>query len=450
MPRDIQTHIFPNGFRLIHETPANKLGICALHVFVNFGSAHENDETRGMAHFIEHMCFKGTKHIPNPLNIFKKQDNIGGVFNAYTHQRFTAYVSKLNNDEIEHCLDLFAEMMLHSSFPVNPLKKEEHVVIEECLRSEDDAASVLADDNITILFEGSSFQYHIDHISYHKKLYQYKSVVDLYHLFYRPENMVMSIVTEIPFHTILKMVEKSQYTKTKLMKKTDQLQLRRHMLYFTTNKPYGSIRYHLHEKKNTETTHVSISFNTCNQDNEDKYIIDILRHILAGTFGNKLFILLREENGLTYKSDCLTEYNEYSGVITLYAQLNKKKVIKNGNNPGLIPLLIGFLNHLIKYGVTTEEFNIAKKNKKSKLKLELESLESQAMHNGREWLLYGNADEIVPIKNYYDVYFKSITRKQVHNIIKKYIKKESMVVSMVGPDLPEQTVVDRECKKLIA
>jgi hypothetical protein len=372
------------------------------------------------------------------------------VFNAYTHQRFTTYVSKLNNDEIEHCVDLFAEMMLHSSFPVSPLKKEEHVVIEECLRSEDDAASVLADDNITILFEGSSFQYPIDHISYHKKLYQYKSVVDLYHLFYRPENMIMSIVTEIPFHTILKMVEKSQYTKTNPMKKTDQLQLRKHMLYFTTNKPYGNIRYHLHEKKNTETTHVSISFNTCNQDNEDKYIIDILKHILAGTFGNKLFILLREENGLTYKSDCLTEYNEYSGVITLYAQLNKKKVIKNGQNPGLIPLLIGFLNHLIQYGVTTEEFNIAKKNKKSKLKLELESLESQAKHNGREWLIYGNADEIVPIKNYYDVYFKSITRKQVHNIIKKYIKKESMVVSMVGPDLPEQTVVDRECKKLIA
>jgi predicted Zn-dependent peptidase len=449
MPREIQTHIFPNGFRLIHETPSNKLGICALHVFVNFGSAYENDETRGMAHFIEHMCFKGTKHIPNPLNIFKRQDNIGGVFNAYTYQRYTVYVSKLNNDEIEHCVDLFAEMMLHSSFPANPLKKEEHVVIEECLRSEDDGASVLENNNTVILFEGSSFQYPIDHISYHKKLYQHKSVVDLYRLFYRPENMVMSIVTEIPFHTILKMVEKSQYTNNRPLTKSDQLRLRKHGLYFTTNQPYGNIRYNLHNKKNTETTHASISFTTCNQESDDKYTFEILKHILSGTFGNKLFILLREENGLTYTSACLAEYNEYSGVITIYAQVNKKKVIKNGSAPGLVPLLIGFLNDLIKYGVTTEELNIAKKNKKSKLKLELESLENQARHNGREWLIYGNADEIVPIKNYYDVYFKSITRKQVHDVIKKYIKKESMVVCMVGPDLPSEKTVDRECRKLI-
>jgi predicted Zn-dependent peptidase len=221
------------------------------------------------------------------------------------------------------------------------------------------------------------------------------------------------------------------------------------MLYFTDNKPCGNIRYHLRNKKNTETTHASISFNTCNQDNEDKYTLEILKHILSGTFGNKLFILLREENGLTYRSDCSTEYNEYSGVITIYAQVNKTKVIKNGQKPGLIQLLIGFLNDLIKHGVTAEELNIAKKNKKSKLKLELESLENQATHNGHEWLIHGNADEIVPIKNYYDVYYKSITRKQIHDIIKKYIKKESMVVAMVGPDLPTETIVNRECVRLI-
>jgi predicted Zn-dependent peptidase len=449
MPRDLQTHIFPNGFRLIHESPANKLGICSIQVFVNFGSAHETDESRGMAHFIEHMCFKGTKHIPNPLNIFKKQDNIGGAFNAYTNQRYTVYVSKLSNEEIEPCIDLFADMMLYSTFPTGPLKTEERVVIEECLRYEDDGASVLTNDNTTILFEGTSFGYPIDHISYHKKLYQPKSVVDLYHLFYRPENMIMSIVTEIPFHTILKIVERSHYIKMKPLKKTEQIQLRKHMLYFTENKPCGNIRYHLRNKKNTETTHASISFNTCNQDNEDKHTLEILKHILSGTFGNKLFILLREENGLTYRSDCSTEYNEYSGVITIYAQVNKTKVIKNGQKPGLIQLLIGFLNDLIKHGVTAEELNIAKKNKKSKLKLELEDSECQATHNGNDWILYGNADEIVPIKNYYDVYYKSITRKQIHDIIKKYIKKDSMVVAMVGPDLPTESVVNKECVRLL-
>jgi predicted Zn-dependent peptidase len=123
--------------------------------------------------------------------------------------------------------------------------------------------------------------------------------------------------------------------------------------------------------------------------------------------------------------------------------------MKNGVKPGVVELIIGLLNQLIKHGVTTEELNIAKRNKKAKLKLELASLENQATYNGREWLLHGNADEIVPIKHYYDTYFKSVTRKQIHDIIKKYIKKDSMVVCMVGPDLPSQTTLDRECMKLM-
>lgn len=448
MPRDIQTHVFPNGFRVIHERPGNKLGICALQVLVDLGSAYETDETRGMVHFIEHMCFKGTKHIPNPLNIFKRQDNIGGSFNAYTNQRFTVYVSMIENSDIDACTNLLAEMMLFSIFPVVGFKKEEQVVIEECLRIEDDAESVLKDDTTTVLFEGSSFEFPVDHISYHKKKYQSSNVVDFYHMFYRPENMMMSIVTDVPFHTILKMVESSFYAKMK-PKKSSSIELKKHLLYYTSHPEHSKIRYHLREKKNVETVHVTISFPTCNQNNEDKYVIEMLKHILSGTFGNKLAILLREENGLTYTSRCFSEENEFSGYISIYAQVNKTKIMKNDKKPGIIELIIGLLNQLIRYGVTTEELNIAKRNKRAKLKLELASLENQATYNGREWLLYGNADEIVPIKHYYDTYFKSITRKHIHDIVKKYIKKESMVVCMVGPDLPIETVVDRECKKLI-
>ena len=448
MPRDIQTHIFPNGFRLIHESPGNKLGICALQVLVNLGSAYENCDTRGMVHFIEHMCFKGTKQTPNPLHIFKKQDNIGGSFNAYTHQRFTVYVSMIENEDINACVNLLAEMMLFSTFPSIRFKKEEQVVIEECLRQEDTAESVLADDTTGILFEGSSFEFPVDHISYHKKKYKFSDVVDFYHLFYRPENMIMSIVTEVPFHTILKMVDSSLYAKIK-PKKATSTELRKHLLYYTSTHPGSNIRYNLHKKSNFETVHFTISFPTCNHENEDKYTIEMLKHILSGTFGNKLAILFREENGLTYTSKCLTEENEFSGYISIYAQINKTKIMKNGAKPGIIELTVGLLNDLIKHGVTSEELNVAKRNKKAKLKLELASLETQATYNGREWLLYGNADEIVPIKHYYDVYFKSITRKQIHDIIKKYIKKESMVVCMVGPDLPSEAILDKECRKLI-
>jgi predicted Zn-dependent peptidase len=448
MPRDIQTHIFPNGFRLIHESPSNKLGICALQVFVDFGSAHETDETRGMAHFIEHMCFKGTKHFPNPLNVFKKQDNIGGTFNAFTNQRYTVYISKLKNEELNTCISLFAEMMLYSEFRPIYTKMEQHIVIEECLRSEDDASSVLLNDSLTLLYEGSSFQYPIDHISYHKKKYNHRSLVDLYHLFYRPENMIMSVVTEIPFHTIVRYLQESQYVNIRL-KKPNLSDVNKHRIFYSPMVRTSSIRYHLHEKKNAETTHISLFFSTCDQSNEDKHTLELLKHVLGGTFGNKLFILLREENGLTYNSKCFSDYNEFSGYISLYVQVNKIKVMKNGNKPGVLGLLIGLLNQLLKHGITLEELNIAKRNKDGIIKLALESLDNQAEHNGKEWLLYRNADEIVPIKHYYKTFYKDITRKEIHNVIKKYIKKESMMVCMVGPNLPSQNLVDAECKRIV-
>jgi predicted Zn-dependent peptidase len=273
-------------------------------------------------------------------------------------------------------------------------------------------------------------------------------VLEFYHLFYRPENMMMSIVTDISFHTILKMIESSFYAKLK-SKKLNTIEQRKHLLYYTSHEEYSKIRYHLREKKNFETVHITISFPTCNQLDEDKYVIEMLKHILSGTFGNKLAILLREENGLTYTSKCFSEENEFSGYISIYAQLNKTKIMKNGAKPGIIELIIGLLNHLIRHGVTREELNIAKRNKKAKLKLELASLENQAIYNVREWLLRGNADEIVPLKHYYDTYYKSVSMKQIHDIIKKYIKKESMVVSMVGPDLPSEAVLNKECMKLM-
>ena len=444
----LETYTFKNGFRVIHQKPNNKLGVCAIQVFLNFGSAHETDDTRGMAHFIEHMCFKGTKTIPIPTDLFIKQDNAGGTFNANTNQRYTAYVCKIIDQDIANTIPLLANMMLHSTFVKKEFVKEENVVIEECLRSADNPVDLLEDDSASIVYDGSSYQHSIDKLAYHRKKYNYATVVDLYRLFYRPDNMILSIVSDVPFRTILNIVAKSDYAKSCGYSKKDLLDKRRHILYYSIPAP-REIQYNFHEKPGLNTTHVKISFITCNQFHEDRYVLNMLEHVLGGLFGSKLSILLREKNGLTYTSTSNTEYHEHSGDISIYAQVNKHKVIRNGDKPGLLPLIIWLLNDLIKHGVTAEELSVAKRNKKAKLHLALDGLETQAEYNGKEWLLLQDPEKIIPINKIYDVRFKPVTRTQIHGVLRKYIKKNMMTVCFVGEEFPSRDVIDRECRKLM-
>lgn len=139
-----QSFTFPNGFRVIHERPRNRLGISALQVFVDFGSAHES--VRGSAHFIEHMCFKGTRDFPSYSDLFLQQHRLGNMFNAITDQRYTVYTCKVNDEDLYTAIHLLSSMMLESTFPQKDFVSEERVVIEECLRSDDDGEVLVQQD----------------------------------------------------------------------------------------------------------------------------------------------------------------------------------------------------------------------------------------------------------------------------------------------------------------
>jgi len=94
----IKIHTFPNGFRLIHEISKNKLPLTSIDAYCDLGSIYEKPNMRGVSHFIEHMCFKGTKKIPYSKDIFKQYDETGGYLNASTYKRYTIYTLKCHDD----------------------------------------------------------------------------------------------------------------------------------------------------------------------------------------------------------------------------------------------------------------------------------------------------------------------------------------------------------------
>ena len=109
----IQTYEFPNGFRVIYEKSKSSLPISSLFTFCDAGSVYETENLRGVSHFIEHMCFKGTKKIPKSKDIFMHYDKIGAEFSAFTVQRYTCYTVKCIDEKIDQSIQIVSDIIIY-------------------------------------------------------------------------------------------------------------------------------------------------------------------------------------------------------------------------------------------------------------------------------------------------------------------------------------------------
>jgi predicted Zn-dependent peptidase len=439
----IQTYIFPNGFRIIHEKPKNNLPISSVQLFCDVGSVHEDDSVRGASHFIEHMCFKGTKKFPKSKDILIQFDRIGADFNAYTDKRLTCYHVKCGDDYVKNSIHLISDMLMNSTFVKNEYNKEYKVVVEENIKNENDPDVILEENLDKLLYKGSSYEFEIDNLRYHKKRLDYNAVLEYYHSFYIPSRFVLSINTNISFDTIQQIVLKSQFMKKKSIFIDD---LNKRTISFVIT-PQLKPQYYLHKKTGIITNLVSIGFRTCPHSSKDKYALNLLKKMLNGLSG-RLSMILREENGLTYSSHADTDYYEHLGDFILSAETDYKKLIKNGSGKGVLPLLIDLICNLKKNGVSDEELSVAKNSKRETMNLKLEDCYNAAEHNGKDYLIYGHSKQIIPYDKIYETCYKNITKKDIHEVACKYFKPECMSICIVGETLPSQSMVEKICNHI--
>ena len=453
----IKTFTFPNGFRLIYETAKHNKPVSTIYAFCDLGSIYENDDIRGVSHFIEHMCFKGTQKIPQSKDIFKQYDKIGAFFNAFTEKQFTCYTIKTQNEFVNSCISILSDMMLNSVFNKKEFTKELKVVVEENVRNSDDSENIVYDMMSKLLYKDSSYEYPIDTIEYHyKNSLQYDDVVDVYKLFYRPNRMVMSVISTIPFTSIVNAIKRTFFIRTKIpdltvpsnacINITDKTNP-----FYINNKcvEQTKIQYNMLSKKGVNASSVMIGFRTCSQYSNDKYILNLLNKIIGGTMGSRLFMILREQNGLTYSSNSNVEYFDNFGSFTIFAETDHSKLIYNNNktSQGVIPLIISLLHDLIQNGITQTELTLIKGNVKGKNTINLDD-DTLAEYNGTQMMLYCKS-KMVPYTKMYDTFYKNITVSQINAIIRTYITKERMSVCLVGGEhLPSLKIIQRECEKI--
>ena len=443
-------HTFPNGLRMIYEKSSSPYPISSIQMICDLGSVYETDNIRGVSHFIEHMCFKGTPQLEY-IDLYKEFDNNGAYLNAYTTKRFTNYVIQCQDSDVKELIKIGADMLLNSLFNKREFEKELKVIIEEKIKDSDDTENsiyVLIDQT---LYKGTPYENPIDSLEYHKKgSLLYKDVLEIYKLFYQPHNIILSVVTNLSISTVIRYIESSVFMKKPASKiSISQLNQRKcipHLPGVSQTTP----QYIITPLNQSSATYLTIVFRTCSQYSSDKYVLDLLEKILGGYFSSKLYILLREHNGLTYSSSTDTQYYENLGDFKMSAITDHTKLIRNGKQKGVLLLIIDMINQIIKNGVSDEELILVKNYIKGKRIMDMKDTKKACFHNAEYMLLYSNTNEYVPYKNVYDAYYKTITREQIHSIIQKYFKKENMTVFIAGQYTPSLATIQKECEKIVA
>lgn len=441
-----ETYVYENGFRLIYEKTHINTTQISINVFCDIGSIHEPEKTddsnslRGAAHFIEHMCFKGTRAIRNTHALSLVFDKSGAFLNAFTDRRYTCYYVTGLCDQASKYINTLGDMLLNSVFDKHEYEKEHDVVREEMTKDADDAELTVLENADRVLYAGSTFANPVDLLKYHTgpNALKHADVLHFYNQYYVPSRFILSICSTKSFAEIKRCVDASQFAKSHKKPVTPVAPL---ILGIT---PQTSVQYRIVKQSGITPTHICIGFRTCAINNADKYCLKILKNVLSETMNARLFFILREDNGLSYTSNAMCDYFEHMGDFKIYAECDNTKVFKNGRGLGVFPLLTQMIEDLVKNGIHNNELSIVKRYLEGKMKMKSENCDVISKHNGKT-ALFG----LTQI-TYADVYKKCIEPLSKHTIdaiIRKYFRCENMTVSVISSSA--EVVKQKKYEKIV-
>jgi len=317
-------------------------------------------------------------------------------------------------------------------FKEKEYRMEKPVLLEEILVSSDDANTILFKETDRFLYKGSPYSEPVDDIEYHRLssvAREYKETLDYYHTYYQPHNVVVSIVTNDSFGKVKKIMSNTFFSKETQWNN----RIPRMIQTLPTLPTDNHITYKVLEKKGMESQHLCITFRTCLHENVDRYPLNLLSQIVGGSMSSRISLILREQNGLNYESECFTDYVKIGGEFNIYAVLNPAKLIYNNNKhkKGVLPLLIDLVKELILHGITKEELDIAKGNYKGKLVLQQKHIKNVSEYNGIQHAVYENEPFIL----YDDIYercYEKLTVNNLREVIAKYFTASNMCVTILG------------------
>lgn len=385
-------HVLPNGLRIVFHPSESQVGHCA--ILLNTGSRQERENEQGMAHFIEHNLFKGTKK-RKTYHILSRLDDVGGELNAYTTKEETVIHASFLRTDFNRALELVADILINSTFPVKELNKEKDVIRDEIHSYIDSPSEHIFDEFENQIFAGHAMGHSILGTEESLDTFNRKMVLDFIHRNFHPEKMVLSVSGKIGWSRLFKMVEKYfseiNYNGTK-----------NHVEPISAYHPKT-----VEEQKETYQTHAIIGNRAYDYNHPDFTAMVLLNNLLGGPgMNNRLSLNIREKYGFAYNIESF--YSPYSdtGIFGIYLGTHKGTIKRS------IELVLKELKKLRNQNLGSVQLSKAKKQLIGQIALNQENNLALTLALGKSFLNYNRIDTLE------DVYKKieSVTATQIRDI----------------------------------
>lgn len=303
-------HTLPNGIRLVHKKVPNMVAHAG--VIINAGSRDEKEDEHGMAHFVEHMLFKGTGK-RKTYHILSSLEDRGGELNAYTTKEETAIYGSFLKHDYNKAFDIISDILFNSAFPEKEIKKEKEVILEEINSYRDTPSELIFDDFEEMIYAGDIIGRSILGSARSLSLFNQSMIFDFIKNNYHPSAMVVCSVGDISEQQMIRLFEK-------YFSKAPVHELTRARKPFTSYQPS-----HKTISKNTWQDHCIIGNMAYNVRDKRRLTMYLLNNILGGQgLNSRLNMSMREKNGLAYNVE--SNYVPYcdSGVFMIYFGTDEK------------------------------------------------------------------------------------------------------------------------------
>ena len=438
------TYTLDNGLRIIHLPSDSQVVYCGYQI--NAGTRNEEPGEEGLAHFCEHVTFKGTErrkawHILNCL------ESVGGDLNAYTNKEGTVYYSAILKEHIARAVDLLSDIVFHSVYPQAEIDKEVEVICDEIESYNDSPAELIYDEFENILFKGSPLGHNILGTAEQVRAFKTEDALRFTRKLYRPDNAIFFAYGDIDFKKLVKLIQKAlgecpkgrelacsadcksaeTPTEERIAEETSTGETpTEEMEAGDANHKVQSSKFNVQSKvagqtivmqKNTHQAHVMIGTQAYDVNDDRRMPLYLLNNMLGGPGMNaKLNLALREHNGLVYTVESTMVAYGDTGTWSIYFGCDEHDVKR------CLRLVRKELDKFMQKPLSDAQLKAAKKQIKGQIGVACDNRENFALDFGKSFLHYGWEKNVDRLYEQVD----AITADQIQAVAQELFDKDRL------------------------
>ena len=422
------TYTLDNGLRIIHLPSDSKVVYCGYQI--NAGTRNEEPGEEGLAHFCEHVTFKGTErrkawHILNCL------ESVGGDLNAYTNKEGTVYYSAILKEHIARAVDLLTDIVFHSVYPQAEIDKEVEVICDEIESYNDSPAELIYDEFENIIFKGSPLGHNILGTAEQVRSFKTEDALRFTRKLYRSDNAIFFAYGDIDFKKLVRLLKKSFLSEERRVKSEEttfgdrrerqfnspEAQAQFNIQHSTFNTQHSFEGQTIVMQKNTHQAHVMIGTRAYDVNDSRRMPLYLLNNMLGGPGMNaKLNLALREHNGLVYTVESTMVAYGDTGVWSIYFGCDEHDVKR------CLRLVRKELDKFMQKPLSEAQLKAAKKQIKGQIGVACDNRENFALDFGKSFLHYGWEKNVDRLYEQVD----EITAEQIQAVAKELFDKDRL------------------------